>query len=357
MDFRTLKSKSKVAEHKPTDIHLERLSEIPNDDQRNSQYEKLQNEIKHKEQTLDLFIKHVSITLNANIDDMRSLLDKKTPVYKAYTHAICGLWLQLKTIEDMESLPLVLFLRTYQLQRAEVRFQDHSDDSTENAQEFLINLRRSRLTHFHICTGSDGFNTNIDSYVGFLVFSYDNQSKFILNGHHCQRGDIVIKQMHNLHHVSSRGVYDTLFKWYYNRSLDEKFFGIGLLYSNKKWRFDLLSHDRKDILPFEYRIFDMYLLTHWLTHDSLPRNVREMELDAKGLLMNQFEIVKDKLNGGQSTDLSESWNEFIGSDIKDLHMAMKLFIQTTEQEIEAIFKQIEERKPTVSDQLTNELYK
>ena len=288
---------------------------------------------------------------------MRSLLDKKTPVYKVYTHAICGLWLQLKTIEDMESLPLVIFLRTCQLQRAEMKFQDNSDDSTENTQGILINPRRSRLTHFHICTCSDEFNTNIDSYVGLLVFSYDNQSKFILNGHHCQRGDIVIKQMQNLHHVSSRGVYDALFKWYFNRSLDEKFFGIGLLYSNKKWRFDLLSHDRKDILPFEYRIFDMYLLTQWLTHDNLPHNVQEMELDAKRLLMRQFEIVKNKLNDGQNKDLSESWSEFIGSDIKDLHIAMKLFIQTTEQQIETIFKQTEERKPTVSDQLTNDLYK
>ncbi|UJR31052.1 hypothetical protein I4U23_018562 [Adineta vaga] len=345
MDFR--KPKSKATDHDSSEIGLETLSKTQIDIQHVFDLEKLQNEIEYKEKTLDIFIKQVSVTFDANIDDMIVLMDQKRPIYKIYKQSICELWIQLKTLEQIELFSLVTFLRTYQLHRLEMKFQDDTDDSLEIEQHYFINRRRSRLTHFHIRVGSDEFNFNIDSYVGLMIFSYDDQSKFILNGHHCQRGDIIIKQMKNLP-VSHRGIYDAVFKWYFNRSLDEKFFGLGFFYSNKKWRFDLLTCDTRDILSYEYRIFDMFLLTHWLTNLSLPHNVQEMAIIAKDLLLKQFDAVKNKLNDQQNSDLLDNWHQFIGSDMKDLQIAIKHFIQTTEKQIDTIFDETAGRQQTVS---------
>jgi len=240
----------------------------------------------------------------------------------------------------MGPVSLVTFLRINQLHRTEKQLSEIDNNSIENEQLTLTNPRRSRLIHFHIYTESDEFNIDINSYVGLLIFSYDNQTKFILNGHHCQRGDILIKQMNCFNRIQKvyRGIYDSLFKWYFNRSIDEKFFGIGFIYLNEKWHFDLITYDDKDLFSYEYRVFDLYIFTHWLTNFNIAHNAEEMEVNAKNLLLEQFDIIKKKLNEHENIELLNNWNEFIGSNIEDLQLSIEKFNQTIEKEIEIIFK-------------------
>ncbi|CAF3658550.1 unnamed protein product [Rotaria sp. Silwood1] len=343
MSFRSLKSKLKPTENNPTELTLKTLSKIQTNDHHTSDIEKLQKEIEYDEKTLNIFINHVSLTLDANIEDLKLLIDKKRPEKKVYKVSICDLWLRLKTIEQMEPYTLVTFLRTNQLHRSEIKLSEINNDIIQTKPHYLINYRRSRFIHFHICTGSDKFNFNVGSYVGLVIFSYDNQSKFILNGHHCQRGDIIIKQMKffNHQHTIHRGIYDALFKWYFGRAIDENFIGIGFLCLNEKWRFDLITYNDKEIFLYEYRILDMFMLTHWLTQFIIAHNVHDMEMNANDILFKQYDIVKKKLINQKNSELLNSWNEFIGSDAKDLELAIKQFIQTIENDIEILSKEFD----------------
>ncbi|CAF0719189.1 unnamed protein product [Adineta steineri] len=349
MDFRALKSK--LTGKSLSEINLATLSVNTLDNRQNCDIEKLQNEIEIKQKTLDVSIRHMLITLDANIDDFRLTIDQKRTKSKIPKLSVCDLWLRLKTIEQLQPYPLVTFLRTNQLYRSEIKFTGINNDCYENEQDFSFNSRRCRFTHFHICVGSDEFNFNDGSYVGLVVFSYDNLSKFILNKHHSQRGDIIIKHMKTFTHaqISQRGIYDALFKLYFNCSIDEKFIGIGFLYSNRKWHFDLIAYDHRELYPYEYRVFDLYLFTHWLTKFTVPHNVQEMEIYAKDLVLKQCDVVRKKLIEEDNTDLSNMWMDFIGSDAKDLQIAINQFIQTAEKESESIFKEIVRKKRVLNN--------
>jgi hypothetical protein len=303
----------------------------------------LQNEIDLKERSLNISVSHDLIALDANINDIKSLIDQKRPEQKIYKSSICDLWLRLKTIEQMGPVSLITFLRKNQLYRSEKCLSVVNEDPpVETAKLLFDNPRRSRLTHCHIYPDSDKFYFDIDSYVGLLLFSYDNQLKFVLNGHYCQRGDILIKRVNffNPTRKSHREIYDILFKWYFGRSIDQRFLGVGFLYLNGKWRFDLIACDDRDLVLYEYRIFDMYLLTHWLTSLNVPpHNVREMEMNAKNLLFEQYELVKKKLIEIENTELLTEWIDLIGSDITDLKFSTEKFLQTIEKEMENFFKE------------------
>ena len=300
---------------------------------------------------MNVSVNHDLIALDANITDLRTLIDQQRPEQKIYRSSICDLWLRLKAIEQMGPVSLITFLRKNQLYRCEKQLSvvndddDDADDDVENSKSLFYNPRRSRLSHCYIYSESDKFHFDIDSYVGLLLFSYDNQLKFVLNGHFCQRGDILIKQL-NYFNVSSqnksyREIYDIVFRWYFGRSIDQRFLGIGFLYVHDQWRFDLISPSPSlcgNLFLYEYRMFDMYLLTHWLLTSS-SRDVREMEMNAQNILFEQIDIVKKKLMNIENMDLLvNEWIDFIGSDIVDLKLSRDKFLQTIEKEMENFFK-------------------
>ncbi|CAF3321271.1 unnamed protein product [Rotaria socialis] len=342
MSFRSFKSKLKTRENSSTEITLTTLCETQADEHHASDIEKVQNEIEYKQNTLDLFMNHVLITLDANIDDLKLSIDKKRPEQKIYKLSICDVWLRLKTIEHMEPLSLVKYLRTSQLHRAEIKSSDVTDCTINIEPQIFTNRRRSRFIHFHMCTASDEFYLSVGAYVGLVIFSYQNQSKFILNGHHCQRGDILVKQtkLFSSTQTVHRGIYDALFKWYFGRVIDENFSGIGFICSNDKWRFDLITHNDREIFLYEYRVFDMFMLTHWLTRSIIAHNVHDMEVHVKDLLLKQYDVVKKKLISQENTELLNCWKELIGSDSKDLDLAIKQIILTIKNDIENYFQEI-----------------
>lgn len=312
------------------------------DDQLLFDLEKLQNEIELKERSLNISINRSLIALDANIQDLRSLIDQKRVEEKIYKSSICDLWLRLKLVEQMGPISLITFLRKIQLNRTEKQLLIIPDETIENPPPILANPRRSRLFHFHLCPDSDPFHIDIDSYVGLLLFSYDNQAKFILNGHHCQRGDILIKSTNFFERTpkSHRELYASLFKWYFARLIDQRFVGIGFFYMNNRWRYDSITFDDRGFLSYEYRLFDMYLFTHWLRESIMERNMRDMEINARNLLSEQYRIVKEKLERIEDPEFLNNWVDFIGTDAMDLKSSTEKFLQTVDKEIEVIFKEI-----------------
>lgn len=295
-----------------------------------------------KERNLNLSINRSLIALDANIHDLKSLIDRKRVEERIYQTSICDLWLRLKSVEQMGPISLITLLRKLQLNRTDKQLAITADETIENPPSIFANPRRSRLFHFHLCPDSDSFHFDIDSYVGLLVFSYDNQAKFILNGHHCQRGDILIKSTNFFERTlkSHRDLYASLFKWYFARLIDQRFVGIGFFYMNNRWRFDSITFDDREFLSYEYRLFDMYLLTHWLTESIMEENIREMEIHAKNSLTEQYRIVREKFERIEDAEFTNNWLDFIGSDVTELKLSTKKFLQTVDKEIEMIFKDI-----------------
>ncbi|CAF5167621.1 unnamed protein product, partial [Rotaria magnacalcarata] len=60
----------------PTEITLTTLCETQADEHLASDIEKVQNKIEYNQNTLDLLMNHVLITLDANIDDLKLSIDK-----------------------------------------------------------------------------------------------------------------------------------------------------------------------------------------------------------------------------------------------------------------------------------------
>lgn len=289
---------------------------------------------------MNLVINHVLFSLDANIEDLKSLIDNKRPAQKVYKLAVCDLWIRLETIEQMKTVSLVTALRKSQLSHLEMNPRGIQNNDVEDEPQFALNPRRSRFLHFHITKASDQFDFNLGSYVGLVIFSYQNQSKFILKGHHSRRGDIIVKPIKFFSSASTtnRNLYDTLFKWYFGQSIDEKFVGIGFVCCNGRWRFDLITHNDNEILPYEYRIFDMFMLTHWLTQFTIPHNARDMEILSEDLLFRKFEIVKQRVIYCDRTELLNVWSEVVGSDANDLELAITHFLQMIKNEIDFVFK-------------------
>jgi len=295
-----------------------------------------------KERSLDISISHVYYSLNANLDDFKNLIDQKRSKKKIYKTSYCDLWLRLKSIELMGPISLIKYLRINQLYRTEQQFDDLDAEPNENQFSFLVNPRRSRLIHFYIYPQSDEYSYDIDSYVGLLLFSYDNQSKFILNNHHCQRGDILIKSLQTFPSnslQSSRGYYDRLFKWFFDRSLDERFFGLGFLYDKNKWHFDLIAYDNRDLFFYEYCMFDMFILTHWLNKFEVPHHVIDMEILARNILIEENEIVQKKLCEQNQNDLLQIWIEYVGSDANDFRLSLEKLQKNMANELKILIEE------------------
>ena len=117
------------------------------------------------------------------------------------------------------------------------------------------------------------------------------------------------------------------------------------MYINGQWRFDTIVHDHQLFLSFEYRILDMFLLTHWLTTEQVPRHVQEMENQVKDLIGREFQSVKNHLAQQRSTmESSNLWNEMTGTDNNDVATAIDQSNRITETEIELAFKAITRKK-------------
>ena len=325
-------------------------------DKTSSDIKRLEREIQVEEKLFHVSVNQMLSSMNTKIAQLKFVMDQQRPEYKIYPISICDLWLRLRTLTKLEAAKLVPYLIAFRSHRnsnvEEIQRQSELFQSDEN---YLINPRRSRLYHLHLLPQSDRFDDDPHGYVGLMIFTYGEQERFQLSKHFCRQGDILIKKisafpMHlHQHHqgVSRRGIYHNLFRWYFAQNLDSRFFGVGFIYADGEWRFDTITSDYRQLLPFEYRILDLFLLTHWLNHQGVAPYVQKMQDDGKELLLNQFRLLQNRL--------SESGRDILATSDIDFLESVKYFQRVTEEEIELLCELFSRRSvPPAERLLVNE---
>jgi hypothetical protein len=104
-----------------------------------------------------------------------------------------------------------------------------------------------KIETIHISCSSDLYHPSKDM-AGLIVYSYDDQLNFHLNGHHCQTGYILIKETANIDHVKSNQglVHGKLFKWFFGIEPDQRFIGGGFAFQNGKLKFNSMTFNARN---------------------------------------------------------------------------------------------------------------
>ena len=105
---------------------------------------------------------------------------------------------------------------------------------------------------YHVSCSSDNFDPNDKDMAGFVLYSYNNERDFWLNGHHIQAGYILIKKTSNISHISSKygQVHGSLYKWFFDEEPEDscgKINGFGFAYYRDAWQFK--SYTLNDRVP------------------------------------------------------------------------------------------------------------
>ena len=104
-----------------------------------------------------------------------------------------------------------------------------------------------KIETVYISCSSDSYDANEDM-AGLIVYSFDNQQKFELNGHRCRTGYILIKVTKNIAQVESiqRIAHGSLFKWFFGIEPDERFIGAGFALHEQKYTFNYGVFNARD---------------------------------------------------------------------------------------------------------------
>ena len=104
-----------------------------------------------------------------------------------------------------------------------------------------------KIETIHISCSSDSYDAKEDM-AGMLVYSFNDQQKFELNGHRCRTGYVLIKTTKNVSHVKSdQGiVHGSLFKWFYGMEPDNRFIGAGFAIRGGKYQFNSSTFNARD---------------------------------------------------------------------------------------------------------------
>lgn len=96
-----------------------------------------------------------------------------------------------------------------------------------------------KIETVHISCSSDPYDPNEDM-TGMIVYSFNDQQQFELNGHRCRTGYVLIKASKNIAHVQSNQgiVHGSLFKWFFGIEPDNRFVGAGFAIQKEKIKFN-----------------------------------------------------------------------------------------------------------------------
>ncbi|CAF1434624.1 unnamed protein product [Rotaria sordida] len=97
-----------------------------------------------------------------------------------------------------------------------------------------------KMQSIRISLFSDAFDPWAN-FIGMIVYGYNGQSDFTLNGKHCKAGYILIKRADAINHIQGDTMHKKLFKWFFGRDLDVEFSGGGFAYQNGKWKHNSFS--------------------------------------------------------------------------------------------------------------------
>eukprot|EP01083_Nonionella_stella_P288208 980827_1 len=91
---------------------------------------------------------------------------------------------------------------------------------------------------FHVSCQSDQITG--DNMAGVVLYSYDGEQDWYLNGVHCKSGYIVLKLSDSIKDIpSSHGmVHGSCYKSVFGQEIDDKVVGAGFAFFNNKWKFN-----------------------------------------------------------------------------------------------------------------------
>jgi hypothetical protein len=154
-----------------------------------------------------------------------------------------------------------------------------------------------KIETVHISCSSDSFNED-KRMAGLIVYSFDDQQKFEMNGHRCRTGYILIKESDNIAQIqSTQGiVHGKLFKWFFGIEPNNRFVGAGFSLLNGKLEFnssvfnakdddyhdDIRTMGQQEIQLIKYAIKELYKNDRWKQNPTLS----VLNMDRKHLMFS-----------------------------------------------------------------------
>lgn len=133
-----------------------------------------------------------------------------------------------------------------------------------------LNNYQYEMHQIHLSCLSDKFNLK-NNFIGFIVYGYNKQNDFRLNGKHCKTGYIIIKTIHSIENIQTieNNLFNKLFKWFFNEELSNRFIGIDFYFENNQWIFNSFSGNiiEKEILHLI--IQRIYINHQWQSNQNL----------------------------------------------------------------------------------------
>lgn len=225
---------------------------------------------------------------------------------------LCQVWKYLETVEnwlrkdDFNSLVNFLHLYTF--------------SSIESLYSIPI---PPFLDQLGICPESDPFDPTLD-YIGLLIYLYNDQNEFTLNKHQCKCGQILLRKKENLIDFAQESLYkqtsftplfihEFLYELYFNEKPKENFQGIGFVYEQGKWKFDVITyagihgiHSTFDIRgdnlmasnineqhSIDLILSTVYVNNKWQEELGFMYRIDELESIGRDLFRKEIEIIEE----------------------------------------------------------------
>jgi len=256
-----------------------------------------------------------------------------------------AVWTKLTLIEDVllgDATEVVDYLRTNfygPVQQIHSMFSERAEQLQQNSSQEITNDSLS----FRILHEKDFSFDSMCDYIGLIIYSYNRKSEFILNGQQYKRGDILIKDINDIPNSSSilklslknqqvyNNRYESLLNFFFKKTLEKRFIGLGILYLQNKWKFNaFIFNSESNQSPFsldEHRLLEMYILT-WSKNINDQPSIHD---NARKMLTEQFNYVKDLLET-QRPDMESIWAP------EKINLAIKAFEYEIQNEITALFQ-------------------
>ncbi len=179
-------------------------------------------------------------------------------------------------------------------------------------------------------------------HIGLLIYQYNGQNEFTLNGHQCKRGQILICQKRNIPglaqgSLASLLIHEYLYEWYFYEKPNELFYGIGFSYEQGEWKFSVITYaglygihsncntrgenpmapDMNEQHTIDLALSALYINNKWRGELGRMYTVDELEKFARNSFQEEIEII-DKLFQKEKATLThyhkngpENLNHFI----------------------------------------------
>ncbi|CAF3447848.1 unnamed protein product [Rotaria sp. Silwood1] len=183
-----------------------------------------------------------------------------------------------------------------------------------------LNKRLLEMRSVHFSCSSDRFDAT-SNFIGLIVYGYDWQTDFRLNGKHCKTGYILIKKTDAIKHIqaSQNTWFSRLFKWFFNEEISDRFVGTDFSFEAGEWKFNSYAckdntkayqTNMKGVNYVENEILDtamkrMYINHQWQFNQNLQ--VKDLLQHITLLNMKQYQDEWNFNHAGQCDCGQQLW--------------------------------------------------